>query len=152
MCSISLHEYDHIYRESSHKNHKNSVSDIAFDWLETLILQRKRGDQEFLRHHHKSLQVRNFMGVLETPCGTIIEILPKTADTENPEADRALLLKMLNVVYKVKPRESTEASLETRQGSLLEILIARFLQEVSRIVHRGIRSDYVRIKEEAAFI
>jgi 5-methylcytosine-specific restriction enzyme subunit McrC len=66
--------------------------------------------------------------------------------------DRALLLKMLNVVYKLKPRESTEASLATRQGSLLEILIARFLQEVSHIVHRGIRSDYVRIKEEAAFI
>ncbi len=144
MTSLCLREYDHIRR--------GDIPDAAFDWLETLASQRKKGEQEFLRYHANSLQVRNFVGVLETPCGTIIEILPKTADTASPEADRGLLLKMLNVVYKVKPRESTEASLATCQGSLLEILIARFLQEVSHIVHRGIRSDYVRIKEEAAFI
>lgn len=144
MTTLCLREYAHIRR--------TAIPSSAFTWLETLASQRKKGEAEFLRHYGQSLQVRNFVGVLETPCGTVIEILPKIADTDNPEADRALLLKMLNVVYKLKPRESTEASLETRQGSLLEILITRFLQEVSRIVHRGIRSDYVRIKEEAAFI
>jgi 5-methylcytosine-specific restriction enzyme subunit McrC len=144
MKYLCLREYEHI--------HRDAVTDSAFTWLQALASQRKKGEQEFLRHHANSLQVRNFVGVLETPCGTIIEILPKTADTASPATDRALLLKMLNVVYKLKPRQSTDASLETHQDSLLEILIARFLQEVSHIVHRGIRSDYVRIKEEAAFI
>ncbi len=144
MNSLCLREYDHIRR--------GDIPDAAFDWLETLASQRKSGEKEFLRHHGKSLQVRNFVGVLETPCGTCIEILPKTADKASPEADRELLWKMLHVVHDLPFCESTDAALEKRHGSLLEILIARFLQEISRIVHRGIRSDYVRVTAEAAFI
>ena len=142
--TISLREYEHIQH--------GDISASAFAWLETLASQRKQGEKEFLRHHGKSLQVRNFVGILETPDGTCIEILPKTTDSVRLETERALLWKMLNVVNKLPFCETTDAALEKRQGSLLEILIARFLQEVSRIVHRGIRSDYVRIKTEAAFI
>jgi 5-methylcytosine-specific restriction enzyme subunit McrC len=82
MKYLCLREYEHI--------HRNAVTDSAFTWLQALASQRKKGEQEFLRHHANSLQVRNFVGVLETPCGTIIEILPKTADTDNSEADRAV--------------------------------------------------------------
>ncbi|MDQ5767994.1 McrC family protein [Thiothrix subterranea] len=144
MTYFCLREYAHIRR--------GDVSDAAFAWLETLANQRKSGEKEFLRHHGKSLQVRNFVGILETPDGTCIEILPKTADTASPENDRRLLWKMLHVVHDLPFHEATDAALEKHQGSLLEILVARFLQEVSRIVHRGIRSDYVRITAEAAFI
>lgn len=152
MSFISLREYGHIYRESSHKHHENAIPDTAFDWLENLALQKKQGEKEFLRYHHKSLQVRNFVGILETPCGTCIEILPKTSDGLNLEAERELLWKMLQVVYELPFRQSTNAALEKKRGSLLEVLISRFLKEVSGIVHRGIRSDYVRVKAEATFI
>lgn len=144
MTCLCRREYEHIRR--------GDIPDAAFAWLETLASQRKSGEKEFLRHHGKSLQVRNFVGILETPDGTCIEILPKTADTASPEADRALLWKMLHVVNDMPFHETADAALEKRQGSLLEILVARFLQEVSRIVHRGIRSDYVRVTAETAFI
>ena len=144
MTYLCRREYEHIRR--------GDISDAAFEWLESLANQRKRGEKEFLRHHGKSLQVRNFVGILETPDGTCLEILPKTADTASPEADRALLWKMLHVVHNLPFQEMSSASLEKRQGALLEILIARFLQEISQIVHRGIRSDYVRVTAEAAFL
>jgi 5-methylcytosine-specific restriction enzyme subunit McrC len=81
--------------------------------------------------------------------------LPKIYKHETEEAQKnskQLLWKMLSLVYDLKSLEATEASLEKRSGRLIDILINFFLKTVSQIVHRGLRSDYIRIQAERNFI
>lgn len=130
----------------------------AWSWLKHICLTRRDDQSEFLRlvsrNGQECLQVRNYVGILETPSGTQIEILPKTAQahTQSIEEARSLLWKMLSRINEIPWTESEEAHLRTSNRPIIELLIYKFLREVSTIVKRGIRSDYVRIQEEACFL
>ena len=134
---------------------KNCISESAFAWLTRYILEDEEKQPPFIKHYGDKLQVKNYVGIIETPCGTCIEVLPKIYKNETEEEQRKskeLLWKMLSVVYDLKSLEATEASLEKHSGRLIDILISAFLKIVSSIVHRGLRSDYVRIQAERHFI
>jgi 5-methylcytosine-specific restriction enzyme subunit McrC len=134
---------------------KNCISESAFAWLTRYILEDEEKQPPFIKHYGDRLQVKNYVGIIETPCGTCIEVLPKIYKNETEEEQRKskqLLWKMLSVVYDLKSLEATEASLEKHSGRLIDVLISAFLKIVSSIVHRGLRSDYVRIQAERHFI
>ena len=134
---------------------KNCISESAFEWLNRYILEDEEKQPPFIKHYGDKLQVKNYVGIIETPCGTCIEVLPKIYKNETEEEQRKskeLLWKMLSVVYDLKSLEATEASLEKHSGRLIDVLISAFLKIVSSIVHRGLRSDYVRIQAERHFI
>ena len=144
----------HIIFEHS-KIKEDCIGKSAFEWLTHYILEDEEKQPPFIKHYGNRLQVKNYVGIIETPCGTCIEVLPKIyKDETEAEKKKAkqLLWKMLSVVYDLKSLEATEANLEKRQGRLIDSLISYFLQTVSRIVHRGLRSDYVRIQAERNFI
>ena len=144
----------HIIFEYS-KITEDCIGKLAFEWLTHYILEDEEKQPPFIKHYGNRLQVKNYVGIIETPCGTCIEVLPKIyKDETEAEKKKAkqLLWKMLSVVYDLKSLEATEANLEKRQGRLIDSLISYFLQTVSRIVHRGLRSDYVRIQAERNFI
>ena len=144
----------HVIFEHS-KITKNCISESAFEWLTQYILEDEEKQPPFIKHYGDKLQVKNYVGIIETPCGTCIEILPKIYKNETEEEQKKskqLLWKMLAVVYDLKSLDATEANLEKRSGRLIDILISYFLQAVSHIVHRGLRSDYVRIQAERHFI
>ena len=134
---------------------KNCISESAFAWLTRYILEDEEKQPPFIKHYGDRLQVKNYVGIIETPCGTCIEVLPKIYKNETEEEQRKskeLLWKMLSVVYDLKSLEATEASLEKHSGRLIDVLISAFLKIVSSIVYRGLRSDYVRIQAERHFI
>lgn len=135
-----------------------SIDQSTWLWLKTLCLSRIEGQKEFLRlvsrHGHECLQVRNYVGVLESPSGTQIEILPKTteAETQSIDSSRFLLWKMLAAVNNISWIETEEAHLRTTNRPIIEVLIKKFLEEVNSVVKRGIRNDYVRVEEEKRFL
>jgi 5-methylcytosine-specific restriction enzyme subunit McrC len=144
----------HVIFEHS-KITKNCISESAFEWLTRYILEDEEKQPPFIKHYGDRLQVKNYVGIIETPCGTCIEVLPKIYKNETEEEQRKskqLLWKMLSVVYDLKSLEATETNLEKRSGRLVDVLISNFLKIVSSIVHRGLRSDYVRIQAERHFI
>ncbi len=144
----------HVIFEHS-KITKNCISESAFEWLTQYILEDEEKQPPFIKHYGDKLQVKNYVGIIETPCGTCIEVLPKIYKNETEEEQKKskqLLWKMLAVVYDLKSLEATETNLEKRSGRLIDILISYFLQAVSHIVRRGLRSDYVRIQAERHFI
>jgi len=102
------------------------------------------------------LQVRNFVGIISTPDGTQIEILPKTSDNNldlpGLVKSRKLLLKMLRAVDSVFPIQTTQASLTLEKMPLPEILMGYFLQQLTGVVRKGIRRDYQRIEAEEKFL
>jgi len=101
------------------------------------------------------LQVKGFVGVISTPDGTQIEILPKInekSDIDIIGESRKTLWRMLRLVNNLKFVESTEADLQIKKQPLPEILIAWFLQSVNNIVQQGIRKDYSRIEAQEKFL
>ncbi len=101
----------------------------------------------------QALQVTSFIGVITTPDGNQIEILPKTSEeVQDTSQTRKLLWKMLQAVDLLPFIETTDADLTLDRQPLIEVLITRFLQHLTQVVRRGIRKDYTRITAEEYFL
>lgn len=133
-----------------------TVSASAFQWLckESSRL-RGSGAQLVQVGDQRSLRLDNYVGVLETPCGTRIEILPKHLDESDAVAVRSarrLLRKMLAACMNLVPRESCPTSIEAFEAPLNEWVMRQFLEHLDRLVKRGLRFDYHPVKEQRRFL
>lgn len=131
-----------------------NVSDSAFEWLckESARL-RAAGAPLVQLDDRRWLRLDNYVGVIETPCGTRIEVLPKAFDgvDEAPRA-RTLLRRMLSRCMEVKPRESGPASIQAFDGPLTEWVMRQFLDALDGLVKRGLRFDYHCVREERPYL
>lgn len=132
------------------------VSATAFDYLCQLSEGFKRSGASLLQiEGQRRLRLDGYVGVIQTPCGTTVEVLPKHMDAEAPEAApacRRLLRKLIQSFFDVPSREVGAASLETFKLPLHEWLMQRFVEELDRIVQRGVRFSYKRVEEEQPFL
>ncbi|MBB6600309.1 McrC family protein [Luteimonas sp. MC1825] len=131
-----------------------TVSDVAFDWLckESERL-RKAGAGLVQLEGRRWLRLDNYVGVIEAPDGTRIEILPKTFD-EGDDATQArrLLQKMLQRCLHLDPRISAPTGLLVFDGPLTEWVIQQFLTALETLVKRGLRFEYHAVEEERRFL
>ncbi|MGT2469595.1 McrC family protein [Paraburkholderia terrae] len=133
------------------------VSPTAFDWLCRLSQDFTRAGASLVHvEGRRWLALDNFVGVLQTPCGTSIEILPKhiadDAGTGDVLASRALLKRMISVVTGLRAREAGPADLERFDAPLGEWIMGRFLKALDHLVKRGVRSDYERVEAAERFL
>lgn len=132
------------------------VSPATFDWLLDLQ-QRWRGDSDLLiLHNRHSIRLGSYVGYLQSPSGECIEVLPKSEQhmTSEPELARCrnILKDMLLVAMHLKPREADVAELQSTNTPIHEWIIAKYFNELSNLVRRGLRFDYQRIEEESRYI
>ncbi|MGS0498892.1 McrC family protein [Pseudoalteromonas mariniglutinosa] len=135
----------------------HSIPQSAFDWLLVNGVSNNEKQRELVKvkRHGKAiaLQVVNFVGVLETPCKTRIEILPKISTQDSsPDNSRKVLMKMLASVEKLKLQEFQQSHLEVLKQPLYELLISHFLNAVSKLVKQGIRNEYQRVERESTYL
>ncbi|MEZ9139999.1 MULTISPECIES: McrC family protein [unclassified Shewanella] len=135
----------------------HSIPKPAFEWLLANGVSSGEKQRELVKvkRYGKSiaLQVVNFVGVLETPCRTRIEILPKTStEACEPEVARKTLLKMLAKVENLKLEEFQQSQLQLLKQPLYELLITHFLNAVSKLIKRGVRREYQRIERESSYL
>jgi 5-methylcytosine-specific restriction enzyme subunit McrC len=130
------------------------VDDSAFDYLCRLSESFSRSGARLLQlEGRRRLKLDNFVGVIQTPCGTTLEILPKHHDHGDSLADcRALLRKMIQAMLTLPTREVGLAPLELFDAPLSEWVMRRFLDELDLLVKRGLRFDYRRLEEEMPFL
>ena len=118
----------------------------AFDWLCRLCEREPRLGR--LRNR-TTLQWKSFVGVLRTPCGLELEILPKTQHETATATDcRTQLVRMLAKVLEVPFREIGEADINLFSLPLTEWVARRFLLYLHRLLQRGLRCEYQRLEEE----
>jgi len=130
------------------------VSESAFDWLcaESARLQ-KSGAALVQVENRRWLRLDNYVGVIETPCGTRIEILPKTLhDGDDVVSARRLLRKMLARCLNVRPRQTSPTDIQTFDAPLTEWVMREFLQALDMLVKRGLCFDYHTVCEEQRFL
>lgn len=130
------------------------VSVSAFNWLCELSASfSKSGATLLLVEGRRSLKLDSYVGVIETPCGTQLEILPKhTERVDCLEGSRDLLQRMIQTALKLPSREVDATNLKLFNAPLSEWVMRQFLEGLDYLIKRGIRFDYQRIEEEQRFL
>lgn len=130
------------------------VSESAFDYLCRLNERFSRGGARLLQvEGRRRLKLDNFVGVIQTPCGTVLEIVPKHhADGGSLAEARTLLRKLLLALLDLPTRDVGVATLQLFDAPLSEWVMGRFLQELDTLVSRGLRFEYQRVDENLPFL
>ena len=138
------------------------ISKASFEYLESLCLKEGSNENDSdtptflkLRSYNgaRVLQVLNYVGVIHTPSGQQIEVLPKIsrAGCEH-DLSRQALLNMLRHLREFRHIETTNAAIATERLPLFEVFIRQFLQSVNSLVKRGLRSEYIRQEANQGFM
>ncbi|WP_459861134.1 McrC family protein [Campylobacter concisus] len=104
------------------------------------------------------LQAQNYVGIIQTKSGDSLEILPKIHDNDNGgnkeavENSKRILLRMLKTLKNHSFKNINIANLKSLNLPLLEIFISMFLNEVSKLIKIGIKSDYVVLEDNLKFL
>lgn len=131
-----------------------TIDQTDFDWLAETTVPGPNGPIPlFRRDGSRRLKAGNHVGVVETPGGTVVEILPKHHDdTMSVAGTRRLLGGMIETALDLPAREVGEAHLSLFEAPLSEWVARRFLDALDRLVKRGLRSDYLRVEEEERYL
>jgi 5-methylcytosine-specific restriction enzyme subunit McrC len=154
--SLTVREYARL--TTSHIEHPSldvaQVSPSAFDWLCDLNATFTQAGAAIVQvQDRRWLKLDNYVGVVETPCGTRIEILPKHFEQGDCiQQSRALLRRMIQRSLKLPSREVGATDLQRFDAPLTEWVMARFLEALEHLIKRGMRFDYQRVEEEQRFL
>ncbi|WP_276952684.1 McrC family protein [Helicobacter rodentium] len=126
------------------------------------------GNHIYLKFAGKKLKAQNYVGLIQTKSGFYLEILPKTfrtakesegfvskdiEDKQNSiKSAKTLLLKMLQSLKDSSFKQSHFAHLKLAKMPLLEIFILMFLEELEKLVKKGLKSDYIVREENRKFL
>jgi len=131
-----------------------TIPATAFDWLCRQAQQYRAGGACLLHlEDRRWLKLDNYVGVIETPCGTRIEILPKhTRAPADMATARAVLVRMLRRCLDLPVRDVGPAAVQAFDAPISEWIIGQFLRELDALVRRGLRFDYHPVQEEVRFL
>jgi 5-methylcytosine-specific restriction enzyme subunit McrC len=152
MTCKTIYEFDALAPSGvdfSDADNVHLIPNEVFKWLEDQCLSlTEKGDAAWLRlaqrRGRRVVQVTSYVGVIRSPSGYQIEVLPKVGKAiggGTVEA-RQLLIEMLFCLHGFRHVSTDSAKLTAVRMPLLEIFISEFLHTVERIVKRGLRSDY----------
>ena len=126
------------------------------------------GNHIYLKFAGKKLKAQHYVGLIQTKSGFCLEILPKTfrtakesegfvskdiEDKQNSiKSAKTLLLKMLQSLKDSPFKQSHFAHLKLAKMPLLEIFILMFLEELEKLVKKGLKSDYIVREENRNFL
>ena len=139
--------FEHELLASPLKSTQKGMDSKTYEWLISKALQAEDGNAtRWVVATKGGVKFTNHVGVIRTPDGMHIEVLPKvgkTAETAEGKARcRRLLVSMLCCLQSFRHVNAGAALLDVRRMPLLEVFIAQFLGAVAHAVKRGLRSHY----------
>ena len=156
MSFYSITEHSTITYQGCDSKADIIISKDCYKWLIELSKSEENSFAAIRLIKENVLKVTNYVGVLQSPNGTTIEILPKTIDNELTEQQKKQLrqkLVELVCISQRSPLQSHRANLEIiKNYPVHEWLMGEFLHLLEQMVSRGLRYDYERIEEESRYI
>ena len=147
-----LKEFEFLqYKNESEENY---IEKTIFESIEKFVLENET--EQYLKITTKKgfgkvLQAQNYVGVIQTKDGTTIEILPKIRNFDEQKS-KVILIKMLKTLKNSPFKHFNSANLKASKMPLLEIFISMFLEELAKLVQKGIKSDYIQKEENLKFL
>lgn len=150
---ITVFEYDKLSAEPVAG--AVAIGAAAFNYLESRCLSESRhqGCMTLIsRRGAKLLQMQNYAGVLHTPFGVQIEILPKIGRSMAQGKARQALFIMLRSLPGFRHIALEEAEVQADTLPMLEIFVCQFLDSLSQLIRKGLRSEYRSVDENSRFM
>jgi len=156
------------YLQYKKEGEYNYITEDIFESLEKFVLDNEETAQYLKvttkKGYGKVLQAQNYVGVIQTKNGTTIEILPKLSNVKDIKDDnekiikskddisKEILIKMLKTLKKSPFKNFNMANLKSSKMPLLEIFITMFLEELTKLIQKGLKSDYITKEENLKFL
>ena len=162
--SIIVFEYGYLANVANKTDSKRIswIPSADYEYLKHLCLCTE-SESSFIRlkmiDSTEVLQTQNYAGVILTPDGTQIEILPKIGKAayqqQNKVAEdesRDALLVMLACLGNFRHIKTETANIKQQKMPLLEVFISQFLASVNHLIKQGVRSDYTLREDNLLFL
>ena len=138
---IKVFEHERLTTSSNERGEK-----LTIDELEKLWEFNDRNGHKYFTGIRNGIKFKNYVGVIQIGNLTL-EILPKadnkqTNSPEDYEQWRKALLNMLAICRHIKVDAVSEANLDKRYHSLLDLYFEIFLDEVAGLLKRGLIKKY----------
>lgn len=137
-------ELDDFIRKQIPEEDESSIESEALDFFRAYA---KRGIGDVI-------QAKNYVGMIQLESGYQVQILPKIdfADDNNPEAASSrIFINMLKSLHSFPGKVFQLANLRTESMNLYEIFIHMYIQQVSELTRRGLKSSYIRVEDNLNF-
>lgn len=150
--NFTVFEYGLLVDEKNKGRIDNAVvlPTNLFEWLEQRCLKDDADNTHRLltlrsRGSVKTLQVKNYAGVISLPGNAFIEVLPKTGRRdESIGIARQQLLMMLRTLKSFRHIATSSSRVRTSKMPLMDVFIQQFIDSVQQIVRQGLKRDYLR--------
>lgn len=132
----------------------------SFDYLKEFVIGENGYSNEIdkvfrysARKGDEFISTKNYVGLIETRDGTIIEILPKVYFNNESdyytrvEQTRRIFIKMLSCLEESPFKNIDVAHIQSQRFPILEIFISAFIAEFELLLKKGIKQAY-QTKEE----
>lgn len=102
------------------------------------------------------LKTQNYVGIIQTHTGKVLEILPKVDFGDNDDGDdekqiektKTVFLQMLRTWRGIKHAQFNESSIRAMQRfNMLEIFVRLFLENLQQLTQRGLAKHYQSVEE-----
>ncbi|MBQ6517489.1 MAG: McrC family protein [Anaerolineaceae bacterium] len=169
--SIEIKEFTRIFcKDDVQDEGLTTVSRALFEDLEQFLFDFKSSNihadaSEFIRlgsqrYAGKYISVNNFVGVIQTPKGHQVQILPKIdLGSDENDADeinsftqtKKIFLKMIRSLRDLPIKHLDTTNLRTDKLPIFEIFISMYLQEAMILAKRGLKSAYLEHEDNLRF-
>lgn len=129
-----------------------NLTDSELQELKDFALENQTDEQDnprcVLKLENRKLKAQNYVGVIETRKGTVLEILPKVDFVESGEAEenkktREIFLEMLRAWRGLKSAQFNEANIrDVQHFNMWEVFIRLFLTNLALLTQRGLARGY----------
>lgn len=162
MKTYTIREYESFTRAKENcGNGYHPLKVETFDALKQFILESKGNGEteglELMSHSSRKgigeiITAKHYVGVIAMQDGTIIEVLPKIANSSKVEESQKLLLAMLKTVKDLPFKTFNMAHLNVERLRIFEVFISMFINEMKLLVQKGLKSDYVLHQDNEKFL
>lgn len=113
--------------------------------FDAMVQFNEKNQNQYFTVIHKGVQFNSYVGVIQIG-GLTIEILPKADNNEKPDENlwQGVLLNMLRICKHINVDNVSESSLKKRYNSILEVYFEMYLNELEKLIKRGLIKKYRR--------
>jgi 5-methylcytosine-specific restriction enzyme subunit McrC len=115
--------------------------------FDAMVLFNEKNQNKYYTIVHKGVLFNSYVGVIQIG-GLTIEILPKADNSNNPNKGtwQKVLLNMLKVCKHLQVDNVSETNLSKKYNSILEVYFEMYLNELERLIKKGLIKKYRRIQ------
>lgn len=157
MKQITISEYGYIGCDGISTNGlkfagNRSLTKNEFAELKTYWESNKETFKIFTLENINCLKATNYVGVVQTS-SLSLEILPKIYNGKSMPIYRNILVQMLKPLLGINEIFIDKANLDvTENSNIFELFITMFINEIDKLIHKGVKSDYIAREENQYFL